>query len=168
MAGRRKLNYEEGTCFALPLHDGGWARGVVARRSQRGVTFGYFFGPRLSSVDDAKVDDLNPAEAVLLGQFGDLGLLEGAWPILGRVPGWNRDEWPMPPFIRVNEAEHRAWLSWYDDRTLKCLREEEVDPKLVSEFPYDRLMGYVAAEIRLTMMLKAAKNGSAATAPKSA
>ncbi len=74
----------------------------------------------------------------------------------------------MPPLIRVDEIENRAWLCWYDDRTFRCLREEEVDPKLVTQFPYDRLMGYVAAEIRLTRMLKAATNGSAGTAPKSA
>jgi hypothetical protein len=60
----------------------------------------------------------------------------------------------MPPLIRVDENENRAWLSWYGERTFRCLREEEVDPKLVDQFPYDRLMGYVAAEIRLNKMLK--------------
>jgi hypothetical protein len=154
MARRRKLNYEEGTCFALPLRDGGWARGVVSRTSKRGPTYGYFFGPRLSALDDAKVDGLEPTRAVLVGKFGDPGLLEGMWPILGSVPEWNRDQWPMPPLIRVDEIEQRAWLAWYDDKTFECLRDEEVDPALASRFPKDGLMGYVAAEIVVNKLLK--------------
>lgn len=43
---RRKLNYKEGDWFAVPLGGAGYALGLVARVGRRGVTFGYFFGPR--------------------------------------------------------------------------------------------------------------------------
>jgi hypothetical protein len=166
MARRGKLNYEEGTCFAVPLRDGSWARGVVARTTRRGPAFGYFFGPRLSSVTDAKVDDLEPASAMLVGKFGDMGLLEKKWPILGRVPHWKRDEWPMPPLIRVDERERRAWLAWYDDTTFECLRDREVDPAVAGEYHEDGLLGDVAAEIVVNKLLKQREDDSRHTPAK--
>jgi hypothetical protein len=37
---------EEGDLFAVPLRDGGYGIGVVARVGRRGVLVGYFFGRR--------------------------------------------------------------------------------------------------------------------------
>jgi len=43
-----KSIYDEGSVFLIPLRDGGFARGVVARIApKRKVLLGYFFGPRL-------------------------------------------------------------------------------------------------------------------------
>lgn len=39
-------NYREGSRFAVPLRQGGYAVGLVARVNPRGVLLGYFFGPR--------------------------------------------------------------------------------------------------------------------------
>ena len=45
-----KLPYSEGSVFLVPLRNGGYARGVVARATGEGKgLFGYFFGPRLAS-----------------------------------------------------------------------------------------------------------------------
>src|SRR2546427_613319 len=95
------LPYSEGTVFFVPLRKGGYARGVVARASREGkVLLGYFFGPRLPSADVTECGDLDPAKAILRLRFGDLGLINGEWPIRGRVPGWDRSRWPMPHFVR--------------------------------------------------------------------
>ena len=41
-----KLPYSEGSVFLVPLTDGGYARGVVARSGPKGkVLFGYILGP---------------------------------------------------------------------------------------------------------------------------
>jgi hypothetical protein len=31
--------------------------------------------------------------------FGELGLLNGEWTLHGKVPNWNRSEWPKPDFV---------------------------------------------------------------------
>jgi hypothetical protein len=48
--GSQKINYREGDWFAVPLRDGGYAVGLVARMDNRGGVLGYFFGPRRDDV----------------------------------------------------------------------------------------------------------------------
>ncbi len=73
-----KLPYSEGCVFLVPLREGGYARGVVARAAPQGkVLFGYFFGPRIDSVGKIALEDLVPGNEVLRVRFGDLGLIEG-------------------------------------------------------------------------------------------
>lgn len=148
-----RANYEPGTWFLVPLRDGGYARGVVARMNGRGIVFGYFFGPRLSDPDQPMPNDLSPEDRVLWGQFGDPGLTKGEWPILGVAEGWNPSDWPMPPFVRIDEDAGVAFLSRYDEETLECTSEERCSRELAKTHPYDRLMGYGAVEIRLTKLL---------------
>lgn len=154
MKPRRKISYDEGSCFVFPLEGGGFARGVVARMNGKGAVFGYFFGPRLTAIEEANLDGLDPNKAILRGDFGDLGLLKGEWKIYGRVSNWNRSEWPIPPLIRVDDIAKRAWLRYIDDVSFSSIREEEVDPVLVDRYPYDRVMGYVAVEIRMAKLLE--------------
>jgi hypothetical protein len=97
---KMKIQYSEGSVFRLPLTDSGYARGVIARLASRGrAPFGYFFGPRLSLQDPVKVEDLRPENAISRLMFGELGLLNGEWMLHGKVPNWNRTEWPMPDFV---------------------------------------------------------------------
>jgi hypothetical protein len=46
---RFKINYKEGTWFAVPLHQGGYGGGVVAR-AKRTCILAYLFGPRRESI----------------------------------------------------------------------------------------------------------------------
>ena len=39
-----KASYREGDWFAVPLRDGGYAAGLIARANPKGVLLGYFFG----------------------------------------------------------------------------------------------------------------------------
>jgi hypothetical protein len=153
MPRRRKATYQNGSCFAVPLRTGGFAVGLVARNNGKGIALGYFFGPRLSKVEEANLDELVPRDAIYVGKFGDLGLLNNEWPILGAVPQWNPRQWPLPPLVRVDEAANRAWISVYDEHSFSCLREQEVDPNTVSAFVADGTMGYGAVEVRLTKLL---------------
>ncbi len=153
----KKINYSRGTHFAVPLRDVGFARGVVARMDGKGGVFGYFFGPRLSSAEEAKsTAAMAPDAAILLRDVGDLGLVDGKWPIFGQLPDFTPDAWPMPPRIRVDEVSGKAWLSYYDEDTFECLRDIPVDAALASEYPEDGTSGYGALEIRLTKLLRKA------------
>ncbi len=89
------VKYQEGDWFGVPLEEGGFGVGVVARIGAYRIPFGYFFGPRrnrLPTVGD--VTSLKAADALLDGNFGDTGLRYGEWPIIGQVPGWDRRAWP--------------------------------------------------------------------------
>ncbi len=150
----KKLSYSEGSVILVPLRKGGFARGVVVRVAPNGkALLGYFFAPHLDSSDAALLDDLDPAKAVLRVRFGALGLLNGEWRVLGKVPNWNRTEWPMPDFVR------RDPLGVLKPR---LVRHSDVDPLRV-EAEYiinddaglttDSMYGYGAVEIELTKLL---------------
>ena len=151
----RKLNYNEGTCFVVPLRGRGFARGLVARMNGKGIVFGYFFGPRILSAQDPLIAKMpGYRQAIMSGQFGDLGLLNGEWQLKCRIENWNRDDWPLPPFAKVDDQTGRVTLSYYDENTLAFVREERGDLSDVDKYPKDVLMGYGAVEIRLDSLLE--------------
>ena len=150
-----KLPYSEGSIFLVPLRNGGYARGVVARSSSAGkVLLGYFFGPRLSSPTLVVVEDLDPAHAVLEVRFGDLGLINGIWPIVGRIPRWDRTRWPMPLFVRRDPLKKREPVlvrySDTDPRHIETERPIDDNAEMIS----DSMYGYGAVEIKLTKLLE--------------
>jgi hypothetical protein len=147
------LPYSEGFAFFVPLRKGGYARGVVARSSDEGkVLLGYFFGPRLASTNETALNDLDPADAILRVRFGDLGLLNGEWPVVGKVPRWDRSKWPMPDFVRRDDLSRKAWLVRYsDDDPNRIMGEYPTD--FDSKLGRDSLSGYGAVEIVLTKLL---------------
>jgi hypothetical protein len=125
----KKLPYIEGDIFALPLEQGGYALGVVARASKLGKTLlGYFFARCLESVPRSEdVQDLLPGSAIWKVRFGDLYLMSGRWPIVGHVGNWHRIEWPMPKFLRTDPLTGRAKvISYKDDDPNRSCREEAV------------------------------------------
>lgn len=150
----KKLPYAEGSVVLVPLRKGGVARGVIARAGPKGkALLGYFFGPYLTVAGDAQTDDLQPADALLRARFGDLGLINGEWQVIGVISNWNRAEWPMPDFVR------RDPLGVLRPR---LVRRSDIDPLLV-EAEYvidddtglepDAAYGYGAVEIELTKRL---------------
>src|SRR5262245_62007255 len=120
---RWKLPYEEGTWFAVPLRQGGYGVGRVARHAPAGkMILVYLFGPKrdqLPALDE--LDQLEPNEAVKVRQASDLGLLDGSWPIIGDSPRWERDRWPIPACIRRDELGGTAWRVVYSDDDLRTV-----------------------------------------------
>lgn len=157
---RKKIKYKKGSCIAVPLRGGGFARGIIARMDGKGGIFGYFFGPKYSSYQDIlSCSNLRHKDSILVGRFGDLGLLNGEWKVIDEITNWDDNCWPMPPFLRIDEYENKAWLSYYDENDFSFLKEIEVSPDLKDKYPYDRNMGYGAVEIRLTTLLKGLREG---------
>jgi Immunity protein 26 len=153
-----EASYNEGDWFAVPLQDGGFAVGVIARAMPRkeGVLLGYFFGPRRQAVPKLEeLSGLSASGAVLVEMFGDLGLIRGMWPLLGRVTGWDRSAWPTPAFGRFEELTGRAFKVIYDDTNPnRVVREERIDPSELADLPQDGLSGAEAVEIVLTSLLR--------------
>ena len=150
-----KLNYAEGTWFAVPLLSGGFGVGVVARTTSKGrVILVYLFGPKRESVPAlSEVIGLDPMVAVKVARIGDLNLINGEWPILGRSPSWQRSRWPMPQFVRSDELSRRAWIVFYsDDDPNRDIREEPV-PYGTSALGRNSVIGAGGVEIVLTDLL---------------
>lgn len=149
----KKLPYSEGSVFLVPLEGGGYARGVVARATKKGpVLLGYFFGPCLRSHVSVRLDDLVPSMAILCIHCGDLGLINGEWPIVGRVPNWDRSQWPTPCFVRRDPLSKKAWKVMYsDDDPNEIIAEYPADYD--SELAADSLYGYGAVATELTQLL---------------
>jgi len=83
---RRKRPYTEGDWIAVPLTGGGFAVGVVARANRKGGLLGYFFGSRYQTLPSvASVAGHRAEDAILVRIFGDLGLIDGRWPVLGKA-----------------------------------------------------------------------------------
>jgi len=122
-----KTKYREGDVFAVPLADGGYGLGVVAR-AKRGVYLGYLFGDVHAQIPALELLRLRPDDTVLVPIGGDQGLAEGHWPVLGQLPGWDRDDWPMPWFVEWSppEQQYRVLSSCYPDDPTKSLGLPEV------------------------------------------
>ena len=149
-----KLPYDEGDWFNVPLRTEGFAVGLVVRRDGRGIVVGYFFGRRFSSTSSIEdVAQLETKDAVLICRFGDLGLLNGQWPIIGKHLLWTRAEWPLPRFVRTDAVSGALRLITYSEEDLSeigavpCTRQE------AEGLPQDGMFGFGAVEIKLTKLL---------------
>ena len=149
-----RINYGEGDWFVVPLRDSRFAVGLVARTNPEGVLVGYFFGPaRQATPAITELSALTPTDAILVGRFGHLGLVQGKWPVLGRLPRWDRSIWPMPVFIRYEELSGRTFQVFYHDADPnKLLRELQVPPGVAEQGPKDGLMGPGFVERTLTRL----------------
>lgn len=124
-----KINYSEGDCFLFPLTDGGFARGIVCRMDKQGGLLGYFYGPLLKSESEAVIsEDLKPENAVYIHMCGDLGLVDEkyGWKVIGSIPGWKKEDWPMPVFGSVDTLRNRGEMRFFDENTLQWLHQKTI------------------------------------------
>jgi hypothetical protein len=153
-----KINYVEGTWFAIPLRNGGFAVGLVARATSEGPhLLAYMFGPKrdaVPTIDD--VVDLEPSSAVKVARTGDLKLINGTWPIIGHLPTFRRSAWPFPKFVRTEELARRAWVVEYGDDDPGCPISEVPTPFGTSALDRDMSFGAGAVELVLTKLLERA------------
>lgn len=152
---RKKPNYGEGDWFTVPLRTGGFGLGVVARASPSGILLGYFFGPRNQAQPTRdSYAGLTPKDAVLVARFGDLGLKQGEWLVIGGDADWDREKWPVPVFRRSEQLSGRTYQVFYDDSDPGLLiREEQISADSPTTGPSDSLFGAGAVEKALTRIL---------------
>ncbi len=131
---------------------GGYARGVVARVAPRGLILGYFFGPRVAS-SNLEWAGLHPKHAILVGRLGDLHLIKGRWPVVGKIEGWDRKHWPVPSFAWRDPLrclpDHLVHYS--DDDIATPIREDGVP--VPAGLNQDGLMGAGFVEKKLERLL---------------
>jgi len=150
-----KLPYTEGSVFAVPLRDGGFGVGVVARVAADGSggVLGYFFGPRCHTLPSSdSVSLLEPSQAVRVVRFGDPFLLNGKWPTIGSIRNWRRDAWPMPDFVRKDDLTNQAWRVRYSEANL-TQAVSETREAFDSDLQRDAVFGAGAVELMLSKLL---------------
>lgn len=145
---------QEGTWFAVPLRSKGFAVGVVARRARRGgVILAYFFNKiwgQPPPLDEVRV--LRPRDACRVLRVGDLGLVNGTWPVVARDPDWRRGEWPTPQFLRKDDLSRKAWVVQYSDHDVNVV-ELETPTSYDTNLERDAVWGAGAVEVVLTRSL---------------
>jgi len=150
--------YKEGDLFAVPLPDGGYAIGIVARAARKrnkGILLGYFFGSWRSEIPSIhELATLTPKDAVYVCRFGDLGLFNGTWSVIGQLPSWNKAAWPMPAFVRKQLISGKTLKVVYaDDDPARVVSEIETNSSAMAECPEDGLMGAQAVALVLNRKL---------------
>jgi hypothetical protein len=157
----KKLTYREGDIFAVPLRDGGFSVGVVARSPKSGkILLGYFFREKFPSVPKpSDLPGLLPRNAIKVHKFGDLSLMTGKWPVVGHLENWDRNDWPMPKFIRNDPLRMHARLISYADND--PTEEIAIEPCSFETTGYesDSIWGAGFAEELLTKLLGAKPAG---------
>ena len=152
-----KLPYKEGTWFAVPLEQGGYGVGRVARHAPHGkIILAYLFGARRDHVPTLdELDQLEPHQAVKVRRSSDLGLVDGSWPVISDSPRWERDRWPIPPCIRKDELSGTAWKVTYSDSDLSEVESEQRIPYETTGMETAGFSGSGAVEYVLSELLKA-------------
>ena len=156
---KKHIEYSEGQWFAVPLRDGGYAMGIIVRgnyRTKGGL--GYFFGPRYEGIPDGQETwRKQPSDAVLIAWFGDLGLIWGRWPLIPNTRPFQREEWPVPKFRRIDALDSsKGWLVEYNQETggiSEPVHETYCDAKSLTGLFEDGDYGYEAIENVLTKLL---------------
>lgn len=154
---RLKHNYQEGDWFAVPLEDGGYAVGLVARYrpAYRGTIFCYFFGPRRTELPTlSELQGLTPEDAVDVTLVSDLGLLQGLFPILGRSPDWDPERWPFPLFTGFSNWDHIGIIQRRSEDDLSLIEEHAVPVAETEGLPSGGLGGYLVPVHYLSMLLR--------------
>jgi hypothetical protein len=152
----KTLPYEEGDVFGVPLEGDGWGLGLVARAAANGfVVLGYFFGPRRDDLPSAEdLPTLKREDAALVDMFGDRGLVEGSWPVIGPLEGWRREDWPFPAFRWTDAVSGTVMRVCYDDHDpSQQVSRERVDPAEAEGLPPDGLAGAELVCTRLSRRL---------------
>ncbi|MER9880306.1 Imm26 family immunity protein [Mesorhizobium sp. M0118] len=151
----RQLPYKEGTLFAIPLRSGGYGLGLVAHMAPMGkIILAYLFGPmRLELPKADELNDLSPDNAVRCLRCGDLGLINGTWPIIGKMKSWAEDKWPMPTFVHKESLSNRILIRKYSESDPSKL-ESQTSVASAGDLEQDGLHGYQAVELILIEQLK--------------
>jgi hypothetical protein len=150
----------EGTVVAIPVEPKGWVLGVYARvkkgRGSGGVPFGYFFGKVFDQLPDKSViESLKAKDAILQSKFGDLGLIQGRWKIIGECKPWIRIDWPVPDMMYASdEIFPYDQLIRYDENNMSHEIFRENFPPGSLNLPKASMPGSRALEIIISMIIR--------------
>src|SRR5690606_21636551 len=118
---------KNGDVFIVPLDGSSFSVGVVVRTNGKGVVYGHFFrGDCADEVVRSGRFEVPQDALILRAKFGDRFLVNGKWPVVGRVTDWVDAKYPLPDFLRVDSSSENGFVSKYDENSFECLSEVRV------------------------------------------
>lgn len=148
----KRIRCTEGQCIAMPLTNGRFARFVVARRTSTGYLLSYCFPPSFPSIPVlADFEQLKASEALCVWKISDVGVVDSLWPVVGTMPNWHREEWPVPKFAFTDPLTGRKYLRTFDDNDpRKLIAQDRVPDDYVFTENKDGSRGHLIAAKVLT------------------
>lgn len=153
---RKRIRCPEGSCIAIPLVNGRFARVVVARVSSTRYLVSYCFAPSFPNVPPLYLYEcLEPKDVLCAWKISSVGVADGDWPVLGILPRWRREDWPVPRFAFTDPLSGARYLRTYDDRdpSIQIAQERVPDDYEFSE-EADASRGHVIAARVLTKRIE--------------
>jgi len=153
----KKLNFQEGSWFEVPIDDERRVVGVVARISPIDpyILLGYFFNdafPFSPSLDSLCGKSASGAAVAL--RFSGLSLIKRRWSVIGKCSNWDRSQWPTPSFVRRGLTPHDPTEFFYDlDDPLKLLGYRAMSLEDTRKLPPEGLHGDRAVEAYMRRLM---------------
>lgn len=146
----KKVKLKEGDIFLLPLINGGFSIGLLARVISW-MSLGYFFKIRYSEAPQGiDTDILNKDNVLYIGKFSTRSLYIGEWKIIGTMPNWDRHYWDIPQF--KIEATPVYYIVTLDD-SLKEVKREPCTKEAQEGLLEAVTSGYEAIRIKVSKLL---------------
>lgn len=153
-----KKNFDRpGSWFLVPVPEKGFAIGVIARRSNLGVLFGYFFKSAFRAAEeDISIEKFVLGNELLSGKFSSFSLKDGSWPIVWVDERFDSSAWPMPRFVRIDSVSGDIDEIELDQKTFKPVARFAGDRSSIRSLPIDRMMGSIAVSRHLAALWESA------------
>lgn len=137
-----------------------WAVGVVSRTSVRWphLILAHLFARTWSRRPTlGQLPMLSAEGAVLVCRVSDLALRDGLWPIVGSLPRWRVDQWPMPRFAVPPHGSRQSWQEEVyaeDDPGHRTRLLVSHDQAATRRLPEGGVAAATFAEYRLAQLLR--------------
>jgi hypothetical protein len=137
---KKKLDLTPSMVFAVPLFKGGgWGTAVVMRHwpDPRGIGCAYtcgFDGVSEQCPATFEPDATNIDRGINFGIGSDVWLRDGTCPLLGMLPSFSLQRWPIPPLANVPPHEVRLPIKYGIGITVRDELNGE-DPHFYADIP---------------------------------
>jgi hypothetical protein len=149
---KKKVKIKEGDVFAVPLLQGDYAIGLIAREQNK-ITLGYFFRTIFKTLpEELDTTGINHWEVALIGKFSSLAIEKGEWPLLKTNFKFNRNNWPIPVLKMQDPLTEQYFAVLYDD-TLVNEQRYKISIEEASELFGHGNYGYEALQKKLSTVL---------------
>lgn len=140
----------EGTLYAVPLEDMGYCVELIAARGRGPIAQGRFFLRKFLNVPDLStaVQTVRIYPSVTF-RHGLLGVKDGAWISIGRLPGYKRDEWVQLETYN----QHMDKVMILDSKSLQAARQREPSQPSDRELPTDGAAGHAYVQRVVSKLL---------------
>lgn len=148
---KKKSDINEGDLCLIPLIDGTSVLSLIVRIDRKyGFVLLYVFDLRHNQLIQEYNVSLLKAKTQRIFRTGDNALLDGRWPIIGKLESWIRAEWPMPVFVLHLEITDEWVARTYSEEALMhMLSSRKATPEEIRSCPEDRIYGCLSVEKHL-------------------